>query len=171
MRGISPEMAANSVDWIVTGDYNRNIVTCQNRPRRRRRRGGFTLLEVLVCLLLLMVAGAGGLAMVVTTIQSTSFANAAQTASRLGQQLLDQAMVEPFDSLGVGTSTCRTTLPPVYATGSPTGGGTPGNSLTYNRVCTVTPLTNGMKVLRVDTSWMDGAGRTRTITVASQRAP
>ncbi len=160
---------------LILGIMSRTVAT---HPQHRRQ-DGFTLIEVMVCLLLLVVSGAGGLAMVMAQIRSISFAGSAQIATRLGQQALDQIMVEPFASIGSGNSACKASEPTLYATGDSDSSLTSsGNKLSYARSCLVSALPNGMKVMRVSVSWLegfgatqDGSARTRTITLGAQRAP
>jgi type II secretory pathway pseudopilin PulG len=145
--------------------------------RRRRRRSGFLLIEVLISLLLLTVAGAGALALLGTVVSSTQFSGQAQTAMRLGQDLLDRVMQEPFATIGTTGSACVLTEPEqITANGlrltiAQAG---PGNMVPYTRSCQVitigTGVGAGLKVIRVRVVFQDGTGTTRTIRLGGQRA-
>lgn len=131
----------------------------------------------MVSLLLVMFAAAAGIAVLGATIQATSFANGIQAASRLGQDVIDRAMAEPFDSL-TGTSSdpvCKAPVEaaPIYA--SPQGGSA-GNFTSYTRNCYVTSLASdaqgvSFKAIRVTVAWTDSRdGRAHGVTMGVQRA-
>jgi len=145
--------------------------------RRRRRSSGFLLIEVLISLLLLTVAGAGALALLGTVVTSTQFSGQAQTATRLGQDLLDRVMQEPFATIGLAGSACVATEPEdITANGlrlSIAQAG-PGNMVPYQRSCSVitigTGVGTGLKVIRVRVRFQDGTGTWRTMRLGGQRA-
>lgn len=137
-------------------------------PSERRADSGFGLVEVMVSLLVVLLAAAGGIALLMSTIYSTMFSGAAQTASRLGQEIIDRSMAEPFATLGTSTSVCQSTPSIVFGQG--TTGGT-GNWLQFTRACNMTILGDGMKLVDVTVSWTEKSGRVRTFNMGSQRAP
>ncbi len=142
---------------------------------RRRRNSGFGMMEVLVSLGLLMVCAAGSVAMLVTSIISTSFSGSVQTAYRLGQTVLDRAMIEPITLLqcgGVAGSACQTVENNLLADGT-TGAASGGNSVRYTRSCAVSCPPNGPRTISVTVSWprLSGNGNPHSITVGVMRAP
>jgi len=140
--------------------------------RDRPREAGFGFIEVMVSMLLILLAAAAGIAVLGATIQATSFANGVQAASRLGQDVLDRAMVEPFDSLTGVTATDPVCKAPVEASimASPQGSSA-GNFTTFTRNCYVTNLTSNFKAIRVTVTWIDSRdARSHTITMGTQRA-
>jgi hypothetical protein len=134
----------------------------------RLSEGGFGFIEVLVSLLLVMVAAAAGIAIIGATIQATSFANGIQVASRLGQDVLDRAMAEPFDNL-TGTSSDPVCKDPVdqdssnnplqirvdHTRSDNSSGGSPGNFTLFTRRCYVTTITSNYKRIGVVVGWAD----------------
>jgi type II secretory pathway pseudopilin PulG len=144
--------------------------------RRRRRGSGFLLIEVLISLLLLTVAGAGALALLGTVVSSTQFSGQAQTAMRLGQDLLDRAMQEPFATVGLTGSACVNETEDITATSQKISvdPGSAGNKVGYRRECSVitigTGVGTGLKVIRVRVKFQDGTGTNRTIRLGGQRA-
>jgi hypothetical protein len=136
----------------------------------RRRPRGVLLIEVLMSMLLLFISAAGSLAMLMVVIRSVGFSNAAQTASRLGQEVLDRVMLEPFAAVGQPGSACVASEANLFGTGA-SGTSGAGNSIPYTRTCSVGLLGNGMAVVRVAVSWVDGNDRQRTLNLAVQRAP
>src|SRR3954451_2909811 len=111
-------------------------MNARRRPRRAGRSGGFLLIEVMIAMLLLMICGAGSLALLSGVFFSTGYSGQVQTASRLGQEVLDRAMLEPFATVGSPpNSACVTSA--VYATGATTPSG-PGDNVQYTRSCAVT---------------------------------
>ena len=131
-------------------------MTISSRPTTSRpHEAGFGFVEVMVSMLMLMIAAAAGIAVLSATIQATSFANGIQAASRLGQEVLDRAMTEPFDSL-TGTSgdpVCKDPVDPspIYVTGA----GSAGNFATYTRRCYVTAVSTDYKRIGVVVGWVD----------------
>jgi Tfp pilus assembly protein PilV len=141
---------------------------------KRPREGGFTFIEVMISMLLIMIAAAAGIAVLGATIQTTSFANGIQAASRLGQEVLDRAMAEPYDSL-TGTSSdpvCKSPVDgaPIYMASTQTA----GNFATYTRSCYVTTVTAGnvtYKTIGVVVSWVDSRdGRSHRVILGMNRA-
>lgn len=131
-----------------------------------------TLLEVMMSLLLLILCAAGSLGMMMVTVRANSFAGSVQAATKVGQHVIDQMMMEDYNTLGVGNSSCRTTWETVYANGLASAPGV-GSNLPYERRCFLTPLPNGLKIVRVEVRWKDSADDTRyhTINLGVQRAP
>jgi hypothetical protein len=149
-----------------------------------RREGGFGFIEVMVSLLLVMLAAAAGVAVLGATIQATSFANGIQAASRLGQDVIDRAMAEPFDSL-TGTTTDPVCKDPVdrdpsnngvsiridHSRSDQTTAGSPGNFSLYTRRCYVTDVMAGYKRIGVVVSWVDSRdGRSHRVVMGMNRA-
>jgi hypothetical protein len=135
------------------------------------------LIEVLISLLLLTVAGAGALALLGTVVTSTQFSGQAQTAMRLGQDLLDRAMQEPFATVGLPGSACMLTEPePITANGLRVSiaQASAGNMVQYTRSCQViivgAGVGAGLKIIRVRVTFRDGTNTLRTIRLGGQRA-
>jgi hypothetical protein len=138
--------------------------------RARRSGRGIVLVEVLMSIMLLAIVAAGSVGMVLVTVRGNAFAGSVQTATKLGQQVIDQLMLEPFATLGVGASSCKTVAETVYATGSANAGGA-GDTQPYTRSCAISPLPNGIKVVVVTVQWDDAAAKQHTIKLGTQRAP
>lgn len=162
---------------LVAGNVRDCRACIASRSTSGQDQGGFGLIEVMISMLLVMFAAAAGVAVLGATIHATSFANGIQAASRLGQDVVDRAMAEPFASL-TGTSSdpvCRTPVDLAPITVSPQGG-SPGNFTTYTRNCHVTNLLSdssgvSFKAIRVVVTWVDGRdGRTHAVILGSQRA-
>src|SRR5262249_2749651 len=130
---------------------------------------GFGTVEVLVSLLLLMVTAAGGLGLMASSIYATAFSGQVQTATRLAQEVLDRTMVEPYGQIGSFGSACRPTEPPIYAHAQTTQGGA-GNTVSYQRTCTVQPLAGPLLSIRTQVSWTERSGRVRTVSLGVLRA-
>jgi prepilin-type N-terminal cleavage/methylation domain-containing protein len=121
-----------------------------HRPTGATR--GFTIIEVLISLLLVLLAAAAGFSILAATVSATQFSAGAQVASRLGQDVLDQAMAEPYLSggtgsvLGQGGSVCQsaTVLPAL-----------PDRSNASDPNNTACPQTAGVRYLRADLTAAD----------------
>lgn len=134
-----------------------------------------TLLEVMMSLLLLILCAAGSLGMMMVTVRANAFAGSVQTATKVGQHIIDQMMMESYDTLGVGNSSCKnnaTLWETVYANGTASSPGA-GSAMPFERSCTITPLPNGLKIVRVQVRWKDSADDTRYhfANLGVQRAP
>jgi Tfp pilus assembly protein PilV len=152
--------------------------------RGARREGGFGFIEVMISLLLVMVAAAAGVAVLGATIHATSFANGVQAASRLGQDVIDRAMAQPFDSLtgAAGDPVCKDPVDrdasnnPVairvdHSRSDETSGGSAGNYALYTRRCYVTVVSASYKRIGVVVSWVDGgSGRNHRVIMGMNRA-
>jgi type IV pilus modification protein PilV len=160
--------------------------------RMRPQEQGFGMIEVLVSLLLMVIAAVGGLALLASTLYANQFAANAQTASRLGQEIIDRMVAEPFATVGTA-GTCATNcsnceaatgctwstplgMAPVYANSTNQPG--PGARVPFTRNCCIQPLLNGIKIMNVRVSWTDtqiveadGTARVRSVRVGAQRAP
>jgi type II secretory pathway pseudopilin PulG len=137
---------------------------------------GFSIVELIVSLGVLITGAAAGLSLMVGSMYATSFASTAQTAARVGQDVLDRTMMELYDSLGGSTSACQVDMPPVFADGTiaahwptdvPSGQTAP--AMTFRRSCNVA-ATAGMKLMTTTVRWSDGGGKPRSITLGVQRA-
>jgi len=125
--------------------------------------------------LLLMVCAGGSIAMMVSAISATQFGGSAQTAYRLGQEVIDRAMGEPlavFNSPAL--SACRGTWELGLLGNGLTTGASAGNSILYDRLCIVSlvPLspTNSLGHIGVTVRWTDGGGRVRSMRMGMSRA-
>jgi Tfp pilus assembly protein PilV len=162
------------LDWhllVVPSVRNRwGVSVTHSLPRSGER--GFGFIEVMVSMLLVMLAAAGGIAVLGATIQATSFANGIQGASRLGQDVIDRAMAEPFDSL-TGTSSdpvCKAPVDAAPITASPQGASA-GNFTTYTRNCYATTFSTNYKAIRVTVDWTDSRdNRPHRVILGMQRA-
>jgi len=145
--------------------------------RRLRRQSGFLLIEVLISMLLLTVAAAGALALMGSVVTSTQYSGQAQTAMRLGQDLLDRVNMEAFGNLGgVGSACVLNETEDLTATGLRVSldSGTVGNKVGYRRGCQVITIGSGvgagLKIIRINVKFTDTTGKLRTIRLGGQRA-
>jgi hypothetical protein len=144
---------------------------------------GFGFIEVMISLLLVMLAAGAGIAVLGATIHATSFANGIQAASRLGQDVIDRAMAEPFDSLTGTTSdpVCKDPVDRDSANNpvsiridqsrSDVAGGSAGNYALYTRRCYVTAVTSDFKRIGVVVGWVDSRdSRSHHVVMGMNRA-
>jgi Tfp pilus assembly protein PilV len=142
---------------------------CAVRPSKGER--GFGFVEVMISLVLVMVAAAAGAAMLISTVHATQFAAGAQTATRLGQEVIDRVGAENYAVVGGTGSICTSSLGSTYAAHSTGSAGSMTTS--YTRICTVQTLTADVKLVTVVVKWANYQDPTRThsVTLGVLRAP
>lgn len=132
------------------------------------------LVEVLIAVLLLTIAAAGSVALLGSVFFSTSYSGAIQTATRLGQVVVDRTMTEPFDLMGTGPGTACRVNDIVYANGTSQSAG-PGDNVAYRRDCVVTTVPGGslgagLKRVAVTVTFTDAQNQRRRVSLGTLRA-
>jgi prepilin-type N-terminal cleavage/methylation domain-containing protein len=133
--------------------------------RRARKSRGMTLVEVMMAMVVTLVALMGALATVGMLIRGSAFSRSVTEASALAQSQLEALVSLPTVT---ASSPANATTTETQLDGNGMVNSTSG---LYTRATTWSTSPDGLRVVTVTVSWLDGQNATHQVTAARQKAP